>query len=143
LWCFPAVSWHHLAPDAVGDMWEFEQRRSGGRRGGSLSLPPIIRHREVFKEYVLPRTVKSRQDWDNHSGYDRGLVDSLEHCRGICRADEKCVQFMLDSRGRCFTTERPSLGKASSSGSVSGWVQERMVKYYETAEECGDEGWIL
>jgi hypothetical protein len=143
LWCFPAVSWHHLAPGAVGDMWEFEQRRSAGRRGEGESLPPIIRHREVFKEYVLPRTVEARRDWDNHSGYDRGLVDSLEHCRGVCRADEKCVQFMLDSSGRCFTTERPSLGKASSSGSVSGWVQERMVRYYEEAEECGDEGWIL
>lgn len=149
LWCFPAVSWHHLAPGAVEDLWEFEQRRSGGKKGKAeleLVLPPIIRHRDVFKEYVLPRTKEARTDWDNHSGYDRGLVDSLEHCRGICRAEEACLQFMLDERGRCFTSERPSLGKASSgsgSGRVSGWVQERMVRYYEEAEACGDEGWIL
>ena len=145
LWCFPAVSWHHLGPDAVQDMWEFEQWRSRGRKASSSLLPPIIRHREIFKEYVLPRTAaESRRDWDNHSGDDRGLVGSLEGCRGVCEADEACLQFMLDSGGRCFTTALPSLGKASPlSGSVSGWVQERMVRYYEEAEVCGDEGWIL
>jgi hypothetical protein len=87
--------------------------------------------------------VEARRDWDNSSGDDGGLVDSLGDCRGVCEADGKCVQFMLDSSGRCFTTARPSLGKASSSGSVSGWVHERMVRYYEEAEACGDEGWIL
>jgi hypothetical protein len=128
----------------VRDMWEFEQGRAE-KASSSLALQqPIIRHREVFREYVLPRTAKARRDWDNLSGNDGGLVGTLEECRVVCEGDEACLQFRLDEDGRCFTSALPSLGKASpGSGSVSGWVQERMVRYYEEAEVCGDEGWIL
>jgi len=145
LWCFPAVSFHHLAPGVVEDLWRFEQGRMMMEERKLLegSLPSVIRHREVFEEYILPRTAESRPDWENHSDDDRGLVASLEDCREICQVDETCVQFMLHSTGRCLIAARPSLGEASTEGSVSGWIQERMSRFREEAEECGDEGWIL
>jgi len=143
LWCFPAVSWHHLGPEAVGELWDFERGWVGDGKGNDGGSPPVIRHREIFREYVLPRTGEARRGRDNFSGDDGGLVGSLEECREVCEADEACLQFMLDSGGRCFTSARPSMGKASSSGRVSGWVQERMVRYYEEAEACGGEGWIV
>lgn len=138
LWCYPSVSYHHLTPWAVEDMWRFEQ--SVIAQNGEVS-PRIMRHRDVFAEYILPQTQDSRSDWYNHADEYRGLVSSLDECRSIC---EKaiCLQYAVDQKGSCLVTARPNLGEASP-GMQSGWMQERMRLFHDTAPSCEDEGWIV
>lgn len=95
----------------------------------------------MFAQYVLPRISKSKIDWDNHSDNDEGPATSLEECGAICEAAEACVQYALSTELRCLTTSRPNLGEMSR-GVESGWIFERMRKYYDSAEECHGETWI-
>lgn len=30
-WCYPTVSYHHLSPDMIEDLWKFEQQWLGER----------------------------------------------------------------------------------------------------------------
>lgn len=139
LWCYPSVSYHHLGPGAIEDLWRFEQgqfARIGEGRGR------VLRHRDVFAEFVLPRTGEERWEWDNHADEDRGLVDSLDECRGICEKEDSCLQYAYDQDGSCKVTTRPNLGEASP-GLQSGWIQERIKRFHDEAEPCGDEEWIV
>jgi hypothetical protein len=137
LWCYPTVSYHHLGVEAIERLWEFEQgwiaREGNGR---------VLRHKDVFREFVLPRTGEVRVDWDNHADGDKGLVATLEECRGFCEREDECLQYALDREGKCLVTGRPNLGEAAI-GVQSGWIQERMQAFYDTAAPCEDEEGIL
>lgn len=41
LWCMPSVSYHHLAPSVVEDLWRFEQGWMGG--DGKVRISPAMR----------------------------------------------------------------------------------------------------
>ena len=138
LWCKPTVSYHHLSPAAVEDMWLFEQGWIE-RTGGDTSK--YLHHKDVFREYVLPRVQQSRWDWDNHCDVDQGPVHSLNECRVVCEAIDACVQYQLDNEFRCRTTSIPNLGEWSR-GVDSGWIYERMQRFYDEQEPCHGEQWI-
>jgi hypothetical protein len=137
LWCYPTVSYHHVKADAIESLWEFEQgwiAREG--EGG------VLRHRDVFREFVIPRTGEVRVGWDNHADRDRGVVGTLKECQGVCEQEAECLQYALNREGTCLVTGRPNLGEAAL-GMQSGWIQERMQAFYDTAAPCEDEEWIL
>jgi hypothetical protein len=139
LWCSPTISYHHLSPSAVEDLWNFEQAWFSRKRAND-SL--VLRHRDVYAQYILPRTLDSRSDWDNRADQDRGSVSSFDDCRLTCEDDVACLQFSFDHRnGKCLTTSRPNLGDVSS-GIQSGWVSERMLEFLDKAQVCGREQWI-
>lgn len=141
VWCSPTVSYHHLSPSAIEDLWTFEQdwiSRQQSDSNHSLTL----RHRDVYAEYVLPQTSAPKSDWDNYSHDDRGTASSLEDCQRICENDLLCVQYSLNLEyGRCFTASQPRLGDVSSTAQ-SGWLSERMHAFHDKGRSCSDEGWI-
>jgi len=139
LWCSPTVSYHHLSPSAVEDLWNFEQDWIAQNRDNN-SL--VLRHRDVYAQFILPRTREPKLDWDNHADQDRGPASSLDECRVVCEDDVSCLQYSLDYRNsRCLTTSRPNLGEASS-GVQSGWLLERMQDFHDKAQSCGRDEWI-
>jgi hypothetical protein len=114
-------------------LWEFEQGWIARESDGG-----VLRHKDVFREFVIPRTGEARVGWDNHADGDRGLVATLEECRGVCEREAECLQYALDREGRCLVTGRPNLGEAAI-GVQSGWIQERMQAFYDRAAPCEDE----
>lgn len=143
-WCTPTVSYHHLAPVVVEDMWRFEQAWIAGTKGNSSK---ILRHQDVFDEYILPRVMSQPStgtaDWTNNAGMDQGPVESLDACRSICMQHTKCLQFMLDEQTRCKTSEVPRLGEMAK-GVSSGWLVDRIKSWRESKSTCSDRRkWIV
>ena len=139
LLCYPTVSYHHLAPSAIESLWHFEQTRLGQQGEGQ---PAITRHEDVFAEYILPQTTEPNVDWDNHASENRGVVSSIDACRGICEQETLCLQYAYDQKRNCLVTGRPNLGEAAT-GMQSGWIQERMQLFHDKAEPCEGEKWIV
>lgn len=102
----------------------------------------FLRHKDVFKRYVLPRMSALQVDWDNESDDDEGSVGSIEACRDRCEALADCKQFTLDDDGHCKTRTDPRLGKAAQ-GVRSGWIQDRMLQFERDMAPCGDENWMV
>lgn len=141
LWCQPTVSYHHLDAPAIEDLWNYGQNWASRI---STTGQTFLRHRDVFAEYIMPRTTTTRSDWDNHADNDRGPVESPEACQKVCEDDSSCLQWVLDSEAnrRCLTTSRPNMGEPAQ-GKTSGWVTERMQAFYDAEDPCTDDGWIL
>ncbi|TIA29925.1 hypothetical protein D6C78_09925 [Aureobasidium pullulans] len=137
-WCQPTVSYHHVSPSEIQDLYDFEK---AWMRDTANDTTSFLRHRDVYKLYALPRMTAPRVDWDNHSKDDRGLTESLEGCRALCETDNACLQYTLNAESRCLTTARPNVGQAASN-ITSGWILERAQKFYDEAEECQDVNWI-
>jgi hypothetical protein len=160
-WCGPTVSYHHLSPNAIRDLWEFEQRWISEAGRVSAYYPaatvhskltqttqttpnPFLRHKDVFAEYILPQTTTTRSNWDNHSNKE---LDSSSRsfspgdCNMLCEKDSSCLQWALSAEGKCLSTSKPNLGEPSN-GTVSGWVSGRMREFYDGGPVCGDVEWI-
>ncbi|KAF2159490.1 glycosyltransferase family 31 protein [Zasmidium cellare ATCC 36951] len=132
LWCMPSVSYHHLGPTVVEELWRFEQ----DWMSRPAKMPPkTLRHKDVFDGYVLPRISKARLDWYNHADEDRGPVPSLEVCADICEADAACLQYALSTDFRCLSSSKPNLGEYSR-GMESGWMVNRIEKWADKMEPC-------
>lgn len=99
-----------------------------------------LRHKDVFREYILPRMADSRTDWDNESDGEEGVL-SFQDCRSKCEATDNCRQFSVDREGVCRIRSDPRLGKASQ-GAESGWIQDRIAKFEQGMEPCGSEDWL-
>lgn len=156
------TSYHHMSSSAIQDLWDFEQgwiadienvRDLTCRSVCDNSTDTLqqhhtnyLRHKDVFNLYVLPQVKSSSSsglaDWDNHCKDDQGPAESLGECRVRCEEDTACVQYAVNTEGRCLTTSRPNSGEASL-GVRSGWILERMQRFYNEADECPDEGWIF
>ncbi|KAK3703378.1 hypothetical protein LTR37_014484 [Vermiconidia calcicola] len=141
VWCYPTVSYHHLSPDVVEDLWQFEQHwiaSQDARESGSF-----LRHMDVFKQYVMPRmSAAPRGDWDNESDNDEGNVDSVEACMAKCESNPDCKQYALHDGGICMTRVDPRLGRAAKTVS-SGWLRDRMLQFERNMPPCGNEGWLM
>ncbi|KAI4723550.1 hypothetical protein E4T48_00029 [Aureobasidium sp. EXF-10727] len=137
-WCQPTVSYHHISPSVIQDLYDFEK---AWMLDTSNVTTDYLRHRDVFRYYALPQMTTPRIDWDNHSNDDRGPSESLESCRGLCEADQSCVQYLLNAESRCLTTSRPNVGQSATNFS-SGWISERVQKFYDVAEDCRGVEWI-
>lgn len=155
LWCSPVLSYHHLTPEQVADLWRFEQdwmRRVADRRPSrwqSLAswrpdYSSVLHHREVFKEYVMPKLVSERTDWTNSpETYHPGTEDAtIEECRARCAANAWCMQYALGPAG-CFTGTEPRIGHKQE-GFRSVWMTQRLQIWMENLDKCsGKDGWTV
>lgn len=112
LWCQPTISYHHVSPSVIQDLYDFEKAWMKTTRNVRIPIPRelsssvldvtdayqqnhtnFLRHRDMFNLYVLPRMASPslQMDWDNHSNDDQGPTASLESCREICQADNSCL----------------------------------------------------
>ena len=123
---------HHLNSEEVSSFWEFEQRRFP--RGQRTLLI-----KDIFHEFVEPKLVAEREDWDNLS-YDRYYLNasagfsyesweidrahydgelteleqrahlSFEDCGRMCASKDECFQYRYQN-GICGYARAFMLGK--------------------------------
>ncbi|KAI0203004.1 hypothetical protein F4808DRAFT_458234 [Astrocystis sublimbata] len=137
-WCYYAASYHHLPPAEYHDFYAFEQ--SWYRTNQTL-----LRHKDVFFNYVLPLLADTRDDWDNHSDKEQVTANSFVACRDACKNDAACMQFTISGQ-TCKTSTALRLGrKAHGTESMkSGWMMDRVGPFIERLEStCHNRDWIL
>ncbi|KAK4625662.1 uncharacterized protein CLAFUR5_05819 [Fulvia fulva] len=135
VWCYPALSYHHVTPQLITDMWQFEQTWLKSHNAS------FLHHHNVFADFIVPRMVGPQVDWDNESDEDVRIVGSLNECRLKCISNEECKQYSVDSAKRCRTRIDPALGEASA-GISSGWVHHRVLEWQEDMRQCDNESWL-
>ncbi|WEW59441.1 hypothetical protein PRK78_004915 [Emydomyces testavorans] len=133
LWCFPAVSYHHMTPGDVEIMWQFDQQWF---RSKSNSL---LLHRDVFTQFIQPGLSAPRDNWDNGSK-DEQNVPSGEDCEARCADDSECLQYSYRS-DKCFTSKAATRGVATPS-SRSGWMTDRIKEAAQGLGSCDKPEWI-
>ncbi|EME89528.1 glycosyltransferase family 31 protein [Pseudocercospora fijiensis CIRAD86] len=154
LWCLPALSYHHLSPDELRELFQFEQDWIREKHLGTSGHPffgdsgdsPILHHRDVFKQFVLPNFSSTREYWNNtaeeHLPETEGTHRTLGHCKTLCEADSTCLQYALGPDG-CFIGHEPRLGR-SHAGSESGWMHARIKDWAKDLDHCGEsQGWSV
>ncbi|KAI0401173.1 hypothetical protein F4802DRAFT_619099 [Xylaria palmicola] len=137
-WCYYAASYHHLPPAEYPEFYSFEQKWY--RTNGTL-----LRHKDVFYNYVLPKLAAERDDWDNHSDKDETTASSFGACRNACKRDPACMQFSV-SGYTCKTSTALRLGRRASAAEQvkSGWMVDRFDPFIERLEsECDGRDWVL
>ncbi|KAG9950961.1 carboxylesterase family protein-like protein, partial [Aureobasidium melanogenum] len=77
VWCYPTVSYHHVSPDMIDDLWSYEQHWLDQKPEETR----FLRHKDIFKQYILPRMSADLSDWDNESDGEEATVGSFDECR--------------------------------------------------------------
>ncbi|KAF2476123.1 uncharacterized protein BDR25DRAFT_379809 [Lindgomyces ingoldianus] len=150
-WCYPAVTYHHVSPSEIEDLWTFEQN-------WFMRHNVLLRHRDIFMEYVRPQIRAALSQWDNmsadeeYNGHDqdkhsdpvaRAAWKSFNHCRDVCESKRKCVQFSYHE-GRCAISSAFRLGYAKPDSKVkAGWMTDRVDDLFLKLEsQCGVRDWF-
>ncbi|KAF2032930.1 hypothetical protein EK21DRAFT_98514 [Setomelanomma holmii] len=151
LWCYPTITYHHVSPAEIEELWLFEQ--------DWYSRHDItLRHRDVFMELVRPKIASSISAWDNmaadkeynahdHStsdnSFERNAWKSFDHCRALCDDQRDCIQFSFDA-GSCSISTKFTLGYAKPNERIrSGWMLDRVDDLFRSLEDkCGIRDWF-
>ena len=151
LWCYPTITYHHVSPAEIEDLWDFEQ--DWYKRHQIL-----LRHRDIFMELVRPKIDTLVLGWDNmsadkeynahdHSGstnqLERNAWKSSEHCRALCEEQTDCMQFSFDV-GTCAISTTFKLGFAKPNARIkSGWMLDRVDDLFRHLEDrCSLRDWF-
>jgi hypothetical protein len=118
--CYAPITYHHMRPIDFQKLWAFERDR---QRAGKTELL----HRDMFKEYIIPRLVARVEDWDNFS-MDTETAGSgpFEWCQTICEAKVNCLQFSYAAR-QCSASTEVILGETANT---------RCMEYSSAASRC-------
>ncbi|OAX84475.1 hypothetical protein ACJ72_01146 [Emergomyces africanus] len=133
-WCYPPVTYHHMDPEDIQVVWEFE------RKWHSENENQFILHRDVFQELVQPGYSNFKQDWDNSSDDIVKGVQSAAQCAAQCAQEAECVQYSYKN-SICRTSKLLKLG-ARVPGAVSGWAAERIDQRLTQKGPCEQIKWI-
>lgn len=151
LWCFPTITYHHVSPSEIEELWAFEQ--DWYQRHSIL-----LRHRDVFMELVRPKIASSVLAWDNlsadkeYNAHDHSTSDdtfesnawkSFDHCRALCDDRKDCLQFSFDA-GSCSISTKFTLGYAKPNERIrSGWMLDRVDDLFRSLEDrCSIRDWF-
>lgn len=155
VWCYPAITYHHVSPAEITELWAFEQAWYDEKGRGDTAL----RHRDIFTSLVRPKISARVARWDNlatehefnahdHAAsadaLERNAWKSFAHCRALCEARDDCVQFSFDA-GSCGVSATFRLGYATGAGErvVSGWMVDRVDDLFRKLEgRCGVRDWF-
>ncbi|WPG99658.1 Hypothetical protein R9X50_00247700 [Acrodontium crateriforme] len=151
VWCFPAMTYHHLSPENIEAMWEFEQEWTSSELGKKEPM----RHGDIFKQWLLPKLktkseIREWSDWDNHAKdvVEDAEVNDTAGCRAKCEGNSTCMEYSY-SKGICKTYDKISLGTADTDklGIDSGWMMNRINNFVNDFDHCDGgetEGkWII
>ena len=109
----------------------------------TLTLSPqdtdFLRHKDIFKHYVMPQMTGVRTDWDNLNDGNEKEANSLDECRAACEKDPTCKQYSYDRGGKCTTRVNPRLG-IPSNGTTSGLMEDRVASFERDMAPCENEG---
>ncbi|KAI1439018.1 hypothetical protein GGR50DRAFT_685077 [Xylaria sp. CBS 124048] len=131
-WCYYAASYHHLPSAEYQTFYNFEHNWYETNQ-------TLLRHKDVFFNYVLPRIASEREDWDNHSEDEKTAESSFKACRRACESDPDCMQFSVTGY-TCKTSSTLTLGRRASAAEQvkSGWMLDRLDAFIERMESrCG------
>ncbi|KAJ6190072.1 hypothetical protein N7519_000093 [Penicillium mononematosum] len=108
-WCYPVISYHHMAPKDIEEMWEFDRANSS-----------------------TMGTFSARDDWDNLSGiqidFAAGTIPTVEVCAEVCARNDECLQYSFNyADGVCKHASTTFAGVATN-GTQSGWITSRVNK---------------
>ncbi|KAI8933910.1 hypothetical protein NX059_009603 [Plenodomus lindquistii] len=151
LWCYPAITYHHVSPAEITELWEFEQEWYARH-------DIVLRHRDVFMNLVRPKLATEVAGWDNladtaeYNAHDhstspneleRNAWKSFAHCKALCEDQEKCLQFSFDA-GSCGVSYTFRLGYARPGERIkSGWMVDRVDELFRKLEDrCGIRDWF-
>ncbi|KAI0181656.1 glycosyltransferase family 31 protein [Hypoxylon sp. FL1284] len=138
-WCFYAASYHHLPPAEYPNFLKFEQ---SWNQANSYRL----RHKDIFRFYLLPRIPTEHEGWDNLSDVDQTEVHTFNDCRSACERQADCLQFSFVGES-CKTSTGIRLGHKGSAETEqmkSGWMVDRVKEYTQRMDTtCGNKDWIL
>lgn len=135
-WNKPAITFHHMSPQGVEDVYYFEQHQR------LLRKPPPT-GRDVFEYFVAPHLKEDYRDgWDNNfdaaeivplradsNEWDKIATRDFEGCREACLEKRDCMQFTFWS-GHCSLSTVMRLGRKRK-GRKAGWNLPRMQKWME------------
>jgi hypothetical protein len=162
-WCYAPMTYHHMRKGEIQRLWAFE--KAWRRKGLGL-----LAHRDIFKEYLVPKFTTEIDDWDNVSiDAEPIVVTSLEACHAVCQAKTGCLQYSYMA-GTCSTTTEVRYGNeahractdySGASGKCeswreqsqpgdtvqSGWMMERLLEHIKekdsSCHETEDEMWVI
>jgi hypothetical protein len=151
LWCYAMITYHRVSPAEIEELWQFEQEWYKRHN-------IVLRHRDIFMEFVRPKISSSVTAWDNISGgefynaydqvtseneFERNAWKSFEHCRVLCDDRKDCIQFSFDT-GSCAISTKFTLGYARSNERIrSGWMLERVDDLFRGLDDaCGVRDWF-
>ncbi|KAK2745317.1 hypothetical protein FQN55_006221 [Onygenales sp. PD_40] len=135
-WCYPVVAYHHVTPDDIRGLWDFEQgwRDENGDK--------LLLHSDVFRNLIQPRFNELEQDWDNGAtDLVEEKVNSAADCAARCADDAECLQYSYEP-GKCRTSKTARGGSGSKPGIISGWMAERINQTMTQLGSCERIDWI-
>lgn len=144
LWCQPVVTMHHVRPDEIQALWNYERRRIEE----SDVIPPSLTFEELFYAFVQQQQFPIiRAEWDNMSNdrdyqletpqfEDLDPNKSPAACSDACWAVQECKQWShLEFTTVSSDSERPSSGGVCYLSSVFRVGQERKVESFLQKQE--------
>ncbi|ETS78013.1 hypothetical protein PFICI_10075 [Pestalotiopsis fici W106-1] len=145
LWCYNAMTWHHVPPSEIRELAEFEDR-------WNVEHSALLRHSDVFRHLVMPKLRSHLDDWDNLSS-DKESSDTLQGCRSACEKQPNCFQFSFRNHTQtCKTSSVVKLGRqqkqrdgdAIEEHITSGWIIDRVEAFAaEMDTYCHGNGWVI
>ncbi|KKK12830.1 hypothetical protein ARAM_001162 [Aspergillus rambellii] len=134
-WCYPAVSYHHMSPEDIQNMWLFEQQWFG------FDKHAVLLHRDVFKNLIHDVILSHSDDWDNLSSEhvrepekSTEVLGSADECGRKCALTTDCLQFSFGSAGCCVS--KLVVGGVRRPGVYSGWMTLRIKALLRNAKVC-------
>ncbi|KAJ5162489.1 hypothetical protein N7492_007881 [Penicillium capsulatum] len=125
-WCYPVVSYHHMSPRDIEEMWRFD--REWFRSGKNA----LLLHADVYREFIHERGLAVREDWDNLSGaeivFDPPSTPSLESCADACAQNNECLQYTWTPGEKSCKQASSSFAGVARNGTHSGWHLYRVER---------------
>lgn len=119
VWCQKIVSFHHLEPNDIETLWEYERLIGPERRRD-------IRYGDIYRDFVAPYIQEEMYGWDNsphgrsyskeldniekekHPEKEQKLPrpwESVSSCKKGCEDQENCLMWRYLPKGRVCTYE--------------------------------------
>ncbi|KAL2819873.1 hypothetical protein BDW59DRAFT_181580 [Aspergillus cavernicola] len=139
-WCYPAVTYHHMSPQDIQDMWLFEQQWFRFKKDC------VLLHQDIFKWHVYDVISSKTKDWDNLSSdidSEQNNTDSVltaNECARKCSLITDCLQYSFSEKG-CLTSKKV-IGGIHRPGYQSGWMAMRVKALLKNAGKCSKVQYI-
>ncbi|KAI0402510.1 glycosyltransferase family 31 protein [Xylaria palmicola] len=89
-WCEPILTMHHMNPEEISTVWQFEQTRKSDR---------ILMIKDLYESLIAPKMQEIRENWDNGSDdvcYLNPAPEAQEHADSEARDRQKKEEEMSE-----------------------------------------------
>jgi hypothetical protein len=135
-WCYPVISYHHMAPHDIEEMWEFDRSFFGSGKNA------LMLHADVYQRLVYDVSSPTRDDWDNLANvqidFAAGTIPTVENCAEVCTRNEECLQYSFNHHERICKHASTTFAGVASNGTQSGWITHRVNKLLRAFQSSCD-----